>query len=230
MKTELLEIVENQSVESLMDYVLQQIPGRSCITCSFQAEDMVVLDLLRRRVPSIAVLFLDTGYHFAETYAYRDRMAAAWNLSLMNLLPAASVAEQEKAFGLLHVSDPTRCCQMRKVEPLMTALENFEIWFTGLRREQSATRANLKKIEQHQLPSGKQILKLNPLADWKWPAVLNYVEENHLELLPLYEQGYLSIGCEPCTSLPVNAGDPRSGRWRGQKLECGIHTFTRQDE
>jgi phosphoadenosine phosphosulfate reductase len=157
-------------------------------------------------------------------------MAAAWNLNLVNLLPAASVAEQEQAFGLLYVSDPTRCCQVRKVAPLMNALEGFEVWFTGLRREQSPTRANLKKIEQHQLPSGKQIMKLNPLADWKWPSVLSYVEENRIETVPLYEQGYLSIGCQPCTGLPTNAGDPRSGRWSGKKLECGIHTFTTRDE
>lgn len=230
MKTELLELAENHTVEALIDHVLQREGGNPCITCSFQAEDMVVLDLLRRRLPGIPVLFLDTGYHFAETYAYRDRMAATWNLNLVNLLPAATVAEQEKSFGLLYVSDPTRCCRMRKVEPLMNALENFEVWFTGLRREQSVSRANLRKIEQHQLPSGRQILKLNPLAGWKWPAVLSYAAENQIELLPLYEQGYPSIGCRPCTSLPVNAGDPRSGRWRGEKLECGIHTFTRRDE
>ena len=246
MKTGLSEATAEQPAESLIeqavgqnadqneDQAVGQSAGLFCITCSFQAEDMVVLDLVRRRVPGIAVLFLDTGYHFAETYAYRDRMAAAWKLNLVNLLPETTVAAQEQAHGLLYVSDPTRCCQMRKVMPLMKALEKFEVWFTGLRREQSATRANLKQIEQHQLPSGKQILKLNPLAGWKWPQVLNYTEQNHIEKLALYDEGYLSIGCEPCTSLPITAGDPRSGRWSGKKLECGIHTFTRalpqQDE
>jgi phosphoadenosine phosphosulfate reductase len=229
MISELLE-EESKPAEFLVDHVLQQKAGRPCITCSFQAEDMVVLDLLRRRVPDIAVLFLDTGYHFAETYAYRERMAAVWSLNLINLLPATTVAEQEHAFGLLHAIDPTRCCQLRKVAPLMNALERFEVWFTGLRREQSPARANLKKIEEHRLPSGKQILKLNLLADWKWPRVLNYIEENRIEKLSLYEQGYLSIGCEPCTSLPTNAAAPRSGRWSGKKLECGIHTFTSRDK
>ncbi|HET9182602.1 MAG TPA: phosphoadenylyl-sulfate reductase [Candidatus Angelobacter sp.] len=229
MNAEWIDIAQQQPPESLIDNVLQHDAGRSCITCSFQAEGMIVVDLLRRRIPRIPVLFLDTGYHFAETYAYRDRMAATWELNLINLHPATSVAEQEKDLGLLYLADPTRCCHIRKVEPLMNELQNFEIWFTGLRREQSPTRANLKKIEQHRLPSGKEILKVNPLADWKWDDVLSYMQEHRIEKLPLYDLGYPSIGCEPCTSLPTIPGDPRSGRWSGKKLECGIHTFTRQE-
>ena len=229
MKTGWIDTAEPETGDFLIDHVLRERPGRACMTCSFQAEDVALLDLLRRRVPNIPVLFLDTGYHFAETYAYRDRMAMTWGLNLINLLPATSVAEQESASGLLYMVDSTRCCQIRKVAPLMNALEDFEVWFTGLRREQSPSRANLKKIEHHELPSGKQILKINPLADWKWSNVLSYLEEYHIERLPLYEQGYLSIGCEPCTSLPANPGDPRSGRWSGKKLECGIHTFTQRD-
>src|SRR6516162_2397391 len=130
-----------------MDRVLAQGAQRACITCSFQAEDMVVLHMLRQRIPDVPVLFLDTGYHFAETYAYRDRMASAWKLNLRNLAPTLTVREQEKAFGILNQTDPGRCCQLRKVEPLMAALENFDVWFTGLRREQSPTRRNSKRIE-----------------------------------------------------------------------------------
>jgi len=157
-------------------------------------------------------------------------MSAGWKLNLMNLLPATTVAEQERALGLLYLIDPTQCCQLRKVAPLMRALEGFEIWFTGLRREQSPTRANLKKMEMHRLPSGKEILKVSPIADWNWREVLSYMEEHNIQKLSLYEQGYRSIGCEPCTSLPTNPEDPRSGRWSGKKLECGIHTVTRQDQ
>jgi phosphoadenosine phosphosulfate reductase len=224
--TELLQTTENHSATAVIDRVLQENRGPACITCSFQAEDMVVLNLLRQRIPDVPVLFLDTGYHFAETYSYRDRMVAAWKLNLVNLLAAKSVEEQEHDLGHLYLTDPTRCCQLRKVAPLMNGLEPFEIWFTGLRREQSLTRANLQKIEEHRLPSGKQLLKVSPLADWKWDQVLHYVEENKIEKLPLYHLGYPSIGCEPCTSLPSNSADPRSGRWQGKKLECGIHTFT----
>ncbi len=212
--------------ESLLDQVLKSHPGRACITCSFQAEDMVVLRLLRKRIPAVPVLFLETGYHFKETYAYRDRMAAAWNLNLINLLPRITVAEQEGAFGLLYRTDSSRCCHLRKVEPLMAALEQFDLWFTGLRREQSPSRRNLQTIEQHQLPIGRSLLKVSLLAEWIWPQVCESMAENGIEYLPLYDKGYPSIGCEPCTALPTNSNDPRSGRWSGQKLECGIHTFS----
>ncbi|MFB3917209.1 MAG: phosphoadenylyl-sulfate reductase [Terriglobales bacterium] len=199
---------------------------KSCITCSFQAEDMVVLDLLRKVQPGVPVLFLDTGYHFAETYAYRDRMVVEWGLNLINLSAAASVAGQEAAHGKLYQTAPDRCCHLRKVEPLLRGLEDFDVWFTGLRREQSPTRANLAPVEPHALANGKKITKVNPLALWTWKDVWRYLDDQQIPVLSLYNLGYSSIGCEPCTSLPINPGDPRSGRWAGRKLECGIHTFS----
>jgi phosphoadenosine phosphosulfate reductase len=144
----------------------------------------------------------------------------------VNAIPAQTVAEQESAFGILYRSDPTRCCQLRKVEPLMRSLEPFDLWFTGLRREQSPTRANLKKLELHRLPTGKTLWKVSLLADWKWLQVWEYGLANGIPHLPQYDLGYLSIGCEPCTALPVDPNNPRSGRWGGEKLECGIHTFS----
>lgn len=218
------------AAEALLDQILDEHSGRICITCSFQAEDMVVLHMLRNRVPDLPVLFLDTGYHFKETYTYRDRMTAAWKLNLVNLVPSMTTVEQENAFGILYRSDPGRCCHLRKVEPLMKALEGFDLWFTGLRREQSPTRKNLKQIEQHQLPSGRSLFKVSLLAEWSWPQVAEAMASNGIEYLPLYGHGYPSIGCEPCTTLPVNANDLRSGRWAGQKLECGIHTFSKRAE
>jgi phosphoadenosine phosphosulfate reductase len=216
--------------EVLLDKVLAEHSGRACITCSFQAEDMVVLHMLRERVPDVPVLFLDTGYHFQETYTYRDRVSAAWKLNLVNLVPHLTAAEQENAFGILHRTDSTRCCQMRKVEPLTAALESFDLWFTGLRREQSPSRRNLQTVEQHELPSGRWLRKVSLLAAWTWAEVRDAMAERGIEYLPLYDQGYSSIGCEPCTAIPLNANDPRSGRWAGQKLECGIHTFSRRAE
>lgn len=189
---------------------------------------MVVVDLVRQVEPGVAVLFLDTGYHFRETYEYRDRMAAAWGLNLINLKAAASVAEQEAAHGELFRSAPGQCCQLRKVEPLAAGLDPFEVWFTGLRREQSPTRAGLQHSEIHALPSGKQLRKISPLADWTWKDVWSYLTVHEIPHLPLYDRGYLSIGCEPCTALPSDPNNPRSGRWAGAKLECGIHTFTRR--
>jgi phosphoadenosine phosphosulfate reductase len=220
--------LESLSVDALIDRLLTENTGAPCITCSFQAEDMIVVDLLRKRLPQIPVLFLDTGYHFSETYAYRDRMTKAWDLNLQNLAAKQSVAAQEAQFGILNQSDPGRCCQLRKVEPLFSALENYDIWFTGLRREQSPTRKNLKVVEHHQLPSGKMLLKVSPLAAWTWDQVWNYTGDHAIEHLPLYDFGYPSIGCEPCTAIPAVGADARSGRWGGRKLECGIHTESKR--
>ena len=198
-------------------------PDDACLTCSFQAEDVLLLHLVRELRPRIPVLFLDTGYHFRETYAYRDRLAAAWNLNLQNLLPAASVAEQEREHGPLYRSAPDRCCGMRKVEPLFAAVAGYRVWLTGLRREQARSRAALEEAADFTLPGGTTVRKLSPLADWGSHAVSQLCIHFDLQLLPLYEQGYTSIGCEPCTSLPTDPNDPRSGRWAGKKLECGIH-------
>jgi phosphoadenosine phosphosulfate reductase len=223
-----VEGLEALSVDALIDHLLAENKGAPCITCSFQAEDMIVVDLLRKRLPKIPVLFLDTGYHFSETYAYRDRMTEAWDLNLRNLAAKQSVAEQEAQFGILNRTDPGRCCHLRKVEPLFSALEDFDIWFTGLRREQSPTRKNLKVVEHHELPSGKMLLKVSPLAAWTWEQVWDYTGAHAIDHLPLYDFGYPSIGCEPCTAIPSAGADARSGRWGGRKLECGIHTESKR--
>ncbi len=217
---------QNEPIEAaeLIRSVLER-DGKPCFTCSFQAEDVAVLDMLRRVRPDIPVLFLETGYHFAETYSYRDRLTKNWGLNLVNVMPALSLEAHEAENGKLYEREPDRCCKLRKVEPLLAALGDYEIWFTGLRREQSPTRANLQQIETHTLPGGKALVKASPLAFWNWKEVWSYLKVNEIEYLPLYDQGYLSIGCQPCTRLPVDADNPRSGRWAGQKLECGIHTF-----
>jgi phosphoadenosine phosphosulfate reductase len=221
------EVLEDLKPDEVLSAVLNAQPGQTaCLTCSFQAEDMIVLDLVRQRVPSIPVLFLETGYHFAQTYEYRDRMAKEWSLNLVNVIPRNTVERQESELGILYRTDPTQCCQLRKVDPLLKALEPYELWFTGLRREQSPTRKNLKKVEEHRLPTGKTLLKVSLLADWTLGQVWEYTAKHQLSYLPQYDQGYLSIGCEPCTAIPDDPANPRSGRWGGKKLECGIHTFS----
>jgi phosphoadenosine phosphosulfate reductase len=197
--------------------------GEACITASFQAECVALLHMVLNRQPRIPVLFLDTGYHFSETLSYRDQMAAAWNLNLVNLLPKLTVPEQESRFGILHQLAPDRCCGMRKVEPLFAALESYDTWFTGLRREQSKSRATLQPLDDFVLPTGKRLRKASPLADWQTRDVWDYLKQHDIPLLPLYNEGYTSVGCAPCTSLPLDPDDPRSGRWSGKKLECGIH-------
>jgi phosphoadenosine phosphosulfate reductase len=194
-----------------------------CLTCSFQAEDVLLTKLAIELDASIPILFLETGYHFAETYAYRDRIAHEWNLNLTNLLPEKTVAEQEAEHGLLYQSAPDQCCKLRKVEPLFKAVAEYRVWLTGLRREQARSRTALEEEALFTLPGGKQVLKLAPLAAWTTRDVWYACEQLSIPLLPLYEKGYSSIGCEPCTSIPLDPNDPRSGRWAGRKVECGIH-------
>lgn len=193
------------------------------VTNSFQAEDMVLLHMVREKLPHVPVVFLDTGYHFAEVMQYRDRMAAEWKLNLVSLQAEQSVSEQEALFGVLNRTDPGKCCGLRKVKPLFSALEDYGVWFTGLRREQAKSRAALSEVDDFKLPSGNIIRKLSPLTEWSAKDVWTYAAEHNIPLLDLYDKGYTSIGCEPCTSLPTDPNDPRSGRWGGQKQECGIH-------
>jgi len=225
------ELHEALSAEDLVAEVVRQAAqdagvGSVCLTSSFQTEDMVVLHMLREHLPKVPVIFLETGYHFPELIAYRDRMVVEWDLNLVNALPKTTLEEHEREFGLLHIVEPTKCCTIRKVEPLMRSLEPFSWWFTGLRREQSPTRAGLKKVEDHRLPTGKMMKKVSVLADWDWGRVEGYAREHGIPRLELYDRGYTSIGCEPCTAVPAAGADPRSGRWGGAKLECGIHTFS----
>jgi phosphoadenosine phosphosulfate reductase len=203
--------------------VLSRDSGAACVTCSFQAECMVVVDLAIAQQPDIPVLFLETGYHFPETYAYRDQMTERFRLNLINLSSRLDVAEQESQFGILYQSAPDRCCGMRKVEPLFKGLEHYNVWLTALRREQSPTRANLQPVDTFKLPSGKQLLKVSPLGAWTSADVWAYLKRRGIPPLPLYDHGYSSIGCAPCTTPPVDPDNLRSGRWGGRKLECGIH-------
>jgi phosphoadenosine phosphosulfate reductase len=205
--------------------VTQAIAGQTaiCLTCSFQAEDMVALHLVREHLPNVPVLFLETGYHFDEVYKYRDAMTARYNLNLVNVMPEHTVAEQESQFGLLYQTQPDQCCKFRKVGPLFNALQSYDVWFTGLRRVQSPTRANLQVFDTFPLPTGKKLSKVSLLADWSDKEVWDFAKQQDIPLLPLYQAGYTSIGCEPCTALPAEPGNARSGRWAGRKLECGIH-------
>jgi phosphoadenosine phosphosulfate reductase len=223
-----IEAEVNQKLDRVRTALSGAITGNRdvCLTCSFQAEDMLLTRLAIALDPALPILFLDTGYHFAATYEYRDRMAQEWNLNLINLLPEQTVVQQEAQFGLLYQTSPDQCCRLRKVEPLFRAVGNYRVWITGLRREQARSRAALEESAPFTLPDGKQVLKLAPLADWTARDVWHACRQHAIPLLSLYDQGYSSIGCEPCTTLPLDPNDPRSGRWAGRKVECGIHIET----
>ena len=212
-----------QEAESLIAAELAK-SGLPCVTSSFQTECVVLVHMVTRKRPDIPVLFLETGYHFPETLAYRDQITRDWNLNLINLQSKQSVADQESQFGILNQTDPNKCCALRKVGPLFAGLAGYHIWFTALRREQSPTRANLQPVEPFKLTTGEILEKVSPLAAWTNRDVWNYLGRHGIPVLSLYDQGYTSIGCQPCTNLPFDPNNPRSGRWQGkQKLECGIH-------
>ena len=188
-----------------------------CITSSFQAECVVMTHLIREVRPDIPVLFLDTFHHFPHTLAYRDELTATWGLTLINLQAKAPQV------GLWQVESTEACCTRHKVEPLFSALEGYDTWFTALRRDQSPSRANIKESEPFKLTSGKTITRVAPIAGWTARDVWAYAKTHSIPLLPLYDLGFTSIGCQPCTELPPDPDNPRSGRWQGEKLECGIH-------
>jgi len=225
MSTAEIQTQTKLKLDEVRAELASEISGKqdACLTCSFQAEDVLLAKLAIELDAKIPILFLDTGYHFRETYAYRDRIVSEWQLNLINLLPEKTVAEQEAEHGLLYQSAPDECCRLRKVEPLFKAVAGYRVWITGLRREQAKSRAALEERALFTLPGGKQVLKLAPLAAWTTRDIWYACEELSIPLLPLYERGYSSIGCEPCTTLPLDPSDPRSGRWAGRKVECGIH-------
>jgi len=216
-----MSLVEN--AQQLIRASLAASPGKPCVTSSFQADCVALVDLLVAERPDIPVLFLDTGYHFEETYAYRDEIVSRLKLNLVNLRAVQTVAEQESQFGILYETAPDRCCGFRKVEPLFGGLAGYDTWFTALRRDQSPTRSGLVESAPFALPSGRPIQKVSPLAAWTMKDVWGYLKSRGLPVMPLYEKGYTSIGCAPCTALPTFEGGDRSGRWGGKKLECGIH-------
>jgi phosphoadenosine phosphosulfate reductase len=206
------------SVSAARSVIAAQLASAAapCVTSSFQADCVVLVHLLRSVRPDIPVLFLDTVHHFAETYDYKNELSERWGLNLVTL------RAEEPAPGLWQQSTDA-CCARHKVAPLFAALARYDTWFTGLRREQSPSRASLTEVSPFTLPDGTVLRKVSPLAAWTTRDVWAYAKEHEIPLLPLYSLGYTSIGCEPCTSLPADSSNERSGRWGGRKLECGIH-------
>jgi phosphoadenosine phosphosulfate reductase len=183
----------------------------------------VLAHLVAQHAPGVDVLFLDTGYHFAETYGTRDLVAHALDVTVVDVLPRRTVAEQDAEFGpRLYERDPAACCRMRKVEPLNDTLAAYECWVTGVRREEGPTRADTPLVT---FDEANGLVKINPLAAWTFDELLGYATDHSVPVNLLLSDGYPSIGCEPCTARVEPGADPRSGRWAGfAKTECGIHT------
>lgn len=201
---------------------------RLAIATSFQSSGLVLLHLLRDITPDIPVLFLDTGFHFKETIAFRKKIESMWDLKVVDLRGEHGDADgQAKIYGpTLYRRDPGQCCFINKVKPLQDALEEYDAWISGIRRDQSPMRATTPIVEAQLLASGNEVMKIHPLAGWDKTQVESYVVEHNIPTHPLLEKGFRSIGCEPCTRAVTDDEDERAGRWDGfNKTECGIHLF-----
>ncbi len=185
-------------------------------------QDAVLVHLAAKVRPGVDVLFLDTGYHFAETIGTRDAVESVYGVNVVNVRPERTVAEQDDLLGKnLFERNPNECCRLRKVQPLTKALAGYSAWVTGIRRVESPTRANAPLISWD---AAFGLVKINPLAAWSDEQMQSYIDANGVLVNPLVDEGYPSIGCAPCTNKPAPGADPRSGRWAGQaKTECGLH-------
>ncbi|MFF1837290.1 phosphoadenylyl-sulfate reductase [Streptomyces sp. NPDC058231] len=212
--------LENSSAPEILQWATATFGKRFCVTSSM--EDAVVAHLASRAFPGVDVVFLDTGYHFEETIGTRDAVEAVMDVNVITLTPRRSVAEQDAEYGpRLHDRDPDLCCKLRKVEPLEEGLASYAAWATGLRRDESPTRADTPVVGWDEK---RQKVKISPIARWTQDDVDAYVAEHGVLTNPLLMDGYASVGCAPCTRRVLEGEDARAGRWAGRgKTECGLH-------
>jgi phosphoadenosine phosphosulfate reductase len=213
--------LELAPAEAIIEWAVETFGRRFCVTSSMG--DSVLAHLASTVAPGIDVVFLDTGYHFAETLGTRDAVAATLPVNVITLSPTISVRQQDEEYGPdLFARNPDLCCALRKVQPLSDGLANYDAWATGLRREETRNRVITPVVGWDEK---KQKVKVSPLARWTQEDVDAYIAEHNILVNPLQFDGYPSIGCWPCTHRVAPGADPRSGRWAGNgKTECGIHS------
>jgi phosphoadenosine phosphosulfate reductase len=214
------DALEEAPAEEIVRWAIATFGERICVTSSMK--DAVLVDIAAKIRPGIDVLFVDTGYHFAETIGTRDAVEAVYPVNVINVVSPRSVAEQDRDLGpRLHGRNPDLCCHLRKVQPLNRALEPYLAWITGIRREETPERRGARVVEWN---SSRRKVKVNPLARWTRAELEAYIDEHGILVNPLQYDGYPSIGCAPCTQRVAPGDDPRSGRWAGTgKTECGIN-------
>jgi len=227
-ETDLRGVAERGAAELGPDATAQQLLawaaetfGQKLIVAS-NMQDAVLVDLAAKAAPGVDVLFLETGYHFAETIGTRDAVGSVYDVRIVNATAEHTVAEQDALLGKdLFARDPNQCCALRKVAPLQTTLAGYDAWVTGVRRVEAPTRANTPLITYDEKFG---LVKINPIAAWSDDEMDAYIQANGVLVNPLVSEGYPSIGCAPCTAKPAPGADPRSGRWAGTgKIECGLH-------
>ena len=217
--------LEDQTPRKIVETAIAEYGGTIILACSFGAEDVVLADMMFRSNPGSTLFYLDTDFLFPETHAVRDRIIQHYQLKddqIIRVKSTLSPSEQATKFGeALWLRDPNQCCALRKVEPLTCILAKYAAWMTGIRRDQSPTRANAAIVEWD---TKFGLVKFNPLAAWSWEQVWEYVRTNAVPYNVLHDQHYPSIGCTHCTAPVMPGEDPRSGRWKNsEKTECGLH-------
>jgi phosphoadenosine phosphosulfate reductase len=219
--------VETMPAEDVVRWASSEFGDRLCLTCSWQKQSSVLVHMVSQLGVGIDVIELDTHLFFRESYETRDRLVERYGLNLIRP-EIPTVAEQHRREGPnLWERDPDRCCEIRKVEPLLRALEPYGAWISGIRRDQSPSRAGTPKFQWSERYG---VWKVHPLADWDEKRVWSYITVNEIPYNPLHEAGYRSIGCIPCTRPIAPDEEERAGRWAGSdKLECGIHVEAQTD-
>lgn len=224
--TERAAQIEALAAEDVLRWAAEEFGERLCLSCSWQKQSSVLVHMVSELELDVDIVELDTQLFFKESYETREQLVERYGLSLI-VPEVITVAEQHKHEGPnLWETNPDRCCHIRKVEPLIRALEPYDAWVSGIRREQSPSRAGARKVERSERYG---VWKIQPLADWTEKDVWNYILANDIPYNPLHDVGYRSIGCIPCTRPTRPDEEERAGRWAGSdKLECGIHTETQQ--
>ncbi|CAK0738164.1 Adenosine 5'-phosphosulfate reductase [Gammaproteobacteria bacterium] len=217
--------LKEKSPQEILEWAAKNFPNEIAASSSFQTQSVPLLHMIASTVPQLPILFIDTGYHFPETIAFRDRLVHSWNLNLEVLTVRNSMEE-----GLwyanqpLYLTNPDLCCEIHKVAPMREAMRRYRVWISGIRRDQSHTRAKADIVEV----SKENRIRIHPMLEWTQSDVQQYVRNHGLPEHPLDVLGYVSIGCAPCTRPPLTGGGLRSGRWQGTgKTECGLHTHLR---
>jgi len=209
--------------EAILEWTWKRFHPDVILTCSFQHDGVALAHMLTSIAPQVPIVFVNTGFHFPETLAYRDMLVARFGFNLVELHPVMPRAEFAEKHGLdLYARNPDLCCQINKVEPLRRYLPGVRAWINGRRRDQAATRTAIQIVEEYQ----GGLFKVNPIAAWTSRDTFYYLQRHDIPTHPLFEQGYGSIGCAPCTRPVLPGEHERDGRWAGQnKTECGLHTF-----
>jgi len=223
------EEFETKTPQEIIAWAVDRFSPYMALSSSFQTQSMPLLHMIAQTTANIPVFFIDTGYHFWETLMFREKIADEWGLNIIDLYRDArwDIFARQNTRSL-PAEDPNLCCYLHKVEPMQNALKGYKAWISGIRRDQTTVRAQAQFLELQE----DGLLKINPLLNWTKADVNRYIEENHLPQHPLFEKGYRSVGCAPCTiAIGVN-DDERAGRWAGRgKVECGLHTsmFSKKD-